>query len=221
MALTSLMTMSFKTLKKSNISLAFSPIFPMITPKATKNPIKPKRHGTISSMVWFLSRLQQMIGYCVKWINKNIFNLWCFLWCFSQGSRFQHCLPKTFIPPLNWSDRFTVNCGGPFVRFVGTGTLVVTVWIWMEKEKKKKDCWKRTWMRSLNPKWNLPPTCWKQACTKFSGKRFRTRSKKASTLDTSSFFFPCPRLAFSFGFPGWMSSTRTTPRTAAITVVDI
>lgn len=65
------------------------------------------------------------------------------------------------------------------------------------------------------------PTCWKQACTKFSGKRFRMRSKKASTLDTSSFFFPCPRLAFNLGFPGWMSSTRITPRTAAITVVDM
>lgn len=65
------------------------------------------------------------------------------------------------------------------------------------------------------------PTCWKQACTKFSGKRFRMRSNKASTLDTSSFFFPCPRLALSLGFPGWMASTRTTPRTAAITVVDI
>lgn len=63
------------------------------------------------------------------------------------------------------------------------------------------------------------PTCWKHACTKFSGKRFRIRSNKASTLDTSSFFFPCPRLAFSLGFPGWISSTRTTPRTAAITVV--
>lgn len=38
---TSLITISFRTLKNSSISLAFSPIFPMITPKATKNPIRP------------------------------------------------------------------------------------------------------------------------------------------------------------------------------------
>lgn len=141
------------------------------------------------------------------------------LW-FPQGRKFQLHLPKTFIPPLNWSDRFTVNCGGPFVRLVGTGTLVVTVWIWMEKEKKKKD-WRKGHESGVL---TLPvpyPTCWKQACTKFSGKRFRMRSKKASTLDTSSFFFPCPRLAFSLGFPGWMTRTRTTPRTAAMMVVDM
>lgn len=41
MAPTSFMMISFRTLKKSNISLAFSPIFPMMTPKATKNPIRP------------------------------------------------------------------------------------------------------------------------------------------------------------------------------------
>lgn len=35
--------------------------------------------------------------------------------------------PRTFIPPLNWSDLFTVNCGGALVLLVGTGTLVVTV----------------------------------------------------------------------------------------------
>lgn len=38
---TSFMTISFSTLKNSNISLALSPILPMMTPKATKNPIKP------------------------------------------------------------------------------------------------------------------------------------------------------------------------------------
>lgn len=38
---TSLITISFRTLKNSNISLALSPILPIITPKATKNPIKP------------------------------------------------------------------------------------------------------------------------------------------------------------------------------------
>ena len=42
-ALTMFMIISFRTLKNSNISFAFSPIFPMITPKATKNPIKPGR----------------------------------------------------------------------------------------------------------------------------------------------------------------------------------
>lgn len=61
MALTSLMTMSFKTLKKSNISLAFSPIFPIITPKATKNPIKPERHGTISPLIVMLPRMLTIV----------------------------------------------------------------------------------------------------------------------------------------------------------------
>lgn len=38
---TILMTISLRTLKNSSMSLAFSPIFPMIIPKATKKPIKP------------------------------------------------------------------------------------------------------------------------------------------------------------------------------------
>lgn len=77
MALTSLMTMSFKTLKKSNISLAFSPIFPIITPKATKNPIKPEGHGIISPMIVLLPGMLAIVE--MKQLH----------------------LPKTFIPPLN------------------------------------------------------------------------------------------------------------------------
>lgn len=44
-ALTRRMTISLRTLKKSNISFAFSPIFPIMTPKATKNPIRPEHRG--------------------------------------------------------------------------------------------------------------------------------------------------------------------------------
>lgn len=39
---TSLMTISLRMLKKSIISLAFSPIFPMQIPKATKKPMIPR-----------------------------------------------------------------------------------------------------------------------------------------------------------------------------------
>lgn len=44
--------------------------------------------------------------------------------------------PKTFMPPLNWSDLLTVNCGGALVLLVGTCTLVVTVWIWKKKRSE-------------------------------------------------------------------------------------
>lgn len=105
---------------------------------------------------------------------------------------------------------------------------LVLWWLLSGSEQKAKkrtvgatDIWIRLYMVGESFLWDSYCTCWKQACTKFSGKRFRMRSKKASTLDTSSFFFPCPRLALSLGFPGWMSSTRMTPRMAAITVVDM
>lgn len=65
-------------------------------------------------------------------------------------------------------------------------------------------------------------TCWKQARTRFSGKRFLMRSRKASRLLTSWFFWvvlDVPLL--SLGFPGWILNTRMTPRMAAITVVDM
>lgn len=39
--ITSFITISFKMLKNSTISLACSPIFPMAMPKAMKNPIRP------------------------------------------------------------------------------------------------------------------------------------------------------------------------------------
>lgn len=39
--ITNFITISFKMLKKSTISLACSPIFPMAMPKAMKNPIRP------------------------------------------------------------------------------------------------------------------------------------------------------------------------------------
>lgn len=130
-------------------------------------------------------------------------------------------LPRTFIPPLNWSDLFTVNWGGPFVLLVATCTLVVTVWIctWSKQVWSGDAVQENRDVLTTLLALSVIPTCWKHACTKFSGKRFRIRSNKASTLDTSSFFFPWPRLALSLGFPGWISSTRTTPRIAAITVV--
>lgn len=40
---TSLITISLRTLKNSSINLAFSPIFPMQIPNATKNPMRPIR----------------------------------------------------------------------------------------------------------------------------------------------------------------------------------
>lgn len=39
--ITNFITISFKMLKNSTISLACSPIFPMAMPKAMKNPIRP------------------------------------------------------------------------------------------------------------------------------------------------------------------------------------
>lgn len=62
-----------------------------------------------------------------------------------------------------------------------------------------------------------------QAWTRFSGKRFLIRSRKASRLLTSWFLGAdgVDEPPLSLGFPGWIDNTRMTPRMAAITVVDM
>lgn len=95
---TSLITISFRTLKNSSISLAFSPIFPMITPKATKNPIRPviqtkvdkdvffkkkNLHPIQTDMLWKVIVLKYMGGKRRIWMKCHIHH-----WCWSLA----HCL---------------------------------------------------------------------------------------------------------------------------------
>lgn len=63
MAPTSFMTISLSTLKKSSISLALSPIFPMMTPNETKNPIKPVKEKEKKNNIW-----------CEKKYNRALVN---------------------------------------------------------------------------------------------------------------------------------------------------
>lgn len=56
--ITNFITISFKMLKNSTISLACSPIFPMAMPKAMKNPIRP--------VEWITSRRRTSYKVCVS-----------------------------------------------------------------------------------------------------------------------------------------------------------
>lgn len=86
-----------------------------------------------------LKRVQLQILCNWKKMIKNF--------CFSSTTAILSCtvgvfqtfhLPRTFIPLLNCSDLFTVNCGGALVLLVGTGTLVDTVWIWTRGKENNK-----------------------------------------------------------------------------------
>lgn len=159
-----------------------------------------------------------MAGYRVKWTHAKIFNSWLFM--VSARKKIPTPLTQDIHSALELKWPFHCELWRSLCPIGGHWYFGANCLDLNGKRKGKKD-WRKGHESGVL---TLPvpyPTCWKQAWTKFSGKRFRMRSKKASTLDTSSFFFPCPRLAFSLGFPGWMTRTRTTPRIAAMMVVDM
>ncbi len=118
---TSLITISLRTLKNSSISLAFSPIFPMQIPNATKNPMRPTETHIATMLIWRTSITASCI-YC----DQN------------------HLLPKTFMPLLNWRDFLITYFAAPLVTFRpnrfgfgggATSILLVTVWIYIKRYK--------------------------------------------------------------------------------------